>query len=111
MRRRELLLLLAGMMPEARALRAQQKAMPVIGYLSSSSPGTVAPLVTAFQEGLGEAGYVEGQNLTIEYRGERARRYRSYAVGSLVGLSADRRISATCNVGSITPATLFATLS
>jgi putative tryptophan/tyrosine transport system substrate-binding protein len=68
MRRRELLLLLAGMMPAARALRAQQKAMPVIGYLSSSSPGTVAPLVAAFQEGLGEAGYVEGQNLTIEYR-------------------------------------------
>ena len=68
MRRRELMLLLGGAMTAARALRAQQKAMPVIGYLSSASPGPAAPYVAAFRQGLSETGYVEGQNLAIEYR-------------------------------------------
>jgi putative ABC transport system substrate-binding protein len=68
-RRRELLLLLGGGMTAARALRAQQKAMPVIGYLSATSPGpSSAPYVAAFRRGLNETGYVEGQNLAIEYR-------------------------------------------
>ena len=68
MNRRELLVLLGGAMTAARALRAQQKAMPVIGFLSSGSPGPIAPLVAAFHKGLSETGYVEGQNLAIEYR-------------------------------------------
>jgi ABC-type uncharacterized transport system substrate-binding protein len=68
MRRRELMLLLGGMMTASRALRAQQKAMPVIGFLSSTSPSTSAPNVAAFRQGLSETGYVEGQNLAIEYR-------------------------------------------
>ena len=68
MRRRELMLLLAGAMTAARALRAQQKAMPVIGYLSTGSPDASAPLVAAFRQGLNETGYVEGQNVAIEYR-------------------------------------------
>ena len=68
MNRRELLLLLGGAMSAARALRAQQKAMPVIGYLESGAPGASAPLVAAFHQGLSETGYVEGQNLAIEYR-------------------------------------------
>jgi putative ABC transport system substrate-binding protein len=67
MRRRELLLL-AGAMTAARALRAQQKAMPVIGFLGSTSPGPNAANVAAFRQGLREAGYVEGQNVAIEYR-------------------------------------------
>jgi putative ABC transport system substrate-binding protein len=68
MNRRELMLLLGGAMTAARALHAQQKAMPVIGYLSSGSPGTGATYLAAFRQGLNEAGYVEGQNVAIEYR-------------------------------------------
>jgi hypothetical protein len=68
MRRRELMLLFGGAMTAAHALRAQQKATPVVGYLSPASPGPSAPYVAAFRQGLGETGYVEGQNLAIEYR-------------------------------------------
>ena len=66
-RRRELLLL-SGTMTAARALRAQQKAMPVIGYLNSASPGPAGPYEAAFRQGLSETGYVERQNVAIEYR-------------------------------------------
>src|SRR5207248_956104 len=68
MRRRELMLLLGGAMTAARGLRAQQKAMPVIGFLSASSPGPYAPYLAAFREGLSDTGYVEGKNVAIEYR-------------------------------------------
>jgi putative tryptophan/tyrosine transport system substrate-binding protein len=68
MNRRELMLLLGGMMTAARALRAQQKAMPVIGFLGSTSPGPLETRLAAFHQGLSETGYVEGQNLAIEYR-------------------------------------------
>jgi len=68
MKRRELLLLLGGALMTARGLRAQQKAMSVIGFLSSGSPGPFAPLVAAFRQGLSETGYVEGQTVAIEYR-------------------------------------------
>jgi len=68
MRRREFPFFLAGVMAAwPLAARAQQKAMPVIGVLSTGSPGPTTGL-SAFLQGLSEAGYVEGQNLAIEYR-------------------------------------------
>jgi len=71
MNRRELLLLF-GAMTAARTLSAQQKAMPVIGYLNSASPGPAALYMAAFRQGLGETGYVEGQNLGSNTAGRRA---------------------------------------
>jgi putative tryptophan/tyrosine transport system substrate-binding protein len=62
MRRRELMLLVGGAMTAAGALRAQQKAMPMIGFLGSTSPGPFAAFVAAFHQGLNEADYVEGKN-------------------------------------------------
>src|SRR6266446_5529593 len=58
MRRRELIFLLGGAMVAPRALRAQQKAMPVIGFLGSTSPGELEPWLPAFREGLSETGYI-----------------------------------------------------
>jgi putative ABC transport system substrate-binding protein len=69
MRRRELMLLLAGAMTVARRLRAQQKVMPVVGFLSPfSAPSASDPFMAAFRQGLSDTGYVEGKNLAIEYR-------------------------------------------
>jgi putative ABC transport system substrate-binding protein len=67
-RRRDLILLLGGAMITARALRAQQKVMPVIGFLSGTSSGASAPFAAGFRQGLSETGWVEGQNVAIEYR-------------------------------------------
>jgi putative ABC transport system substrate-binding protein len=69
MRRRELMLLLGGgAMTAARGLGAQQKAMPVIGYLHFGMPSRFAYQVSAFRQGLSDTGYAEGQNVAIEYR-------------------------------------------
>jgi putative ABC transport system substrate-binding protein len=66
MRRRELLALVGSAAACPRALRAQQKPMPLIGYLSDSSPDEAR--LAPFRLGLGDTGWVEGRNVAIEYR-------------------------------------------
>src|SRR5260370_13348694 len=83
---------LAGAIARPLAARAQQKPMPIIGYLGtgSASPGSNSPFWTAFRQGLGEIGYVEGQNVAIEYRWSEGRSDQLPALAAdRVGLKVD----------------------
>jgi len=101
MNRREFLVLVGSAIAVARPLRAQQKAMPVIGFLSGTSPGPTAPLVAAFLQGLSETGYVEGQNVVIQYR------WAENHYDRLPALAADlvaRKVDVIAAIGGFSPA-------
>jgi len=101
MNRRELLLLLAGAMTVPRAIRAEQKAMPVIGFLGSATAAANARLLPYFHQGLGETGFVEGRHVVIEYRWAEDRYDR------LPGLAADlvgHKVDVIVSTGGITGA-------
>ena len=101
MRRREFMFQVSTAMTAARALRAQQRAMPLIGFLNPTSPGSLAPFVAAFRHGLSEAGYVEGQDVAIEYRWAEGHTDR------LPALAADlvsRKVDVIASTGGTAPA-------
>src|SRR5215831_1233963 len=99
LRRREFITLLGGAAALPVAARAQQPAMPVVGFLRSTPAAGSGHLVDAFRRGLYDAGFIEGKNVAIEYR------WADNLVDRLPGLAADLvRKQVTVIVGASTPA-------
>jgi putative ABC transport system substrate-binding protein len=98
MRRREFITFLGSAAAWPLAARAQQPAMPVVGYVTAGTTEASANAVTAFRKGLSEAGFVEGQNVTVEYR------WAQNQLARLPGLVADlvsRRVAVIATPGSV----------
>ena len=104
MRRREFIKVIGGLAAWPVAASAQQPAMPVVAFLSVGSPDVVAGRLTAFRKGLGETGYVEGQNVLIEYHWLGGQYEK---LNALLDDLVQRRVSVIAIPGS-TPASLAA---
>src|SRR6516165_1566028 len=105
MRRRDFIKVIAGSAASWPLIaRAQQPAVPVIGFLSPESPDLFVDRMGSFRAGLGEAGYVEGQNVSIEYRWAEGRIDQLPALGAEL---VQRQVNVLVALGS-TPAALVA---
>ena len=98
MRRRAFITTLGGTAAWPLVARAQQKTMPMIGFLSPGSPGPGGPLLAAFRQGLSETGHTEGQNITIEYHWVEQHDRLSALAADLVDRKVDLIIALTDSV-------------
>ena len=100
LRRREFITLLGGAAAWPLAARAQQTAIPVIGFLEIRSPETIVERLRAFRQGLRETGYVEGENITLDYRWAEQLEQLPELVGQLVR----RQAAVITTAGGFAPA-------
>src|SRR5262249_36817731 len=100
-KRRAFITLLSGAAMWPLAARAQQAAMPIVGFLGSTPAGPYAAIVAAVRQGLKETGFVEGENVAIEYR------WADNQLDRLPALAADlvsRKVAVIITSGSVPPA-------